>query len=166
MRKEDLTVTKHEPPVLYRYHQFPYVLGMCYRIWNSPAYMNAWGVTNGCYATAVGLVVDDAEPPGPLEARSAWHLKYTPKCVLLRIHDTSLLPGRIGDLPFGVIPFPTSTVEFTVNVSRVDPQWANMQRGLGVNLADSYTIRRTGLQLKVCRNKSGIRLNQKMKFTD
>jgi len=128
--------------------------------------MNAWGVTNGCYATAVGLVVDDAEPPGPLEARSAWHLKYTPKCVLLRIHDTSLLPGRIGDLPFGVIPFPTSTVEFTVNVSRVDPQWANMQRGLGVNLADSYTIRRTGLQLKVCRNKSGIRLNQKMKFTD
>ena len=133
---------------------FLYVDGATYRMWASPPGLSAVGACNGNLATAVGFVPDPREAPEPvgpdgLPETTPWSLAFPPKCILLRLHDQKLLGGRrIGNLPYGIVPWFPRTAVFAVRPEKVNRRWFQLQRMLHHPISDTYQIKRTGFALK------------------
>ena len=133
---------------------FLYVDGATYSMWASPPGLSAVGACNGNLGTAVGFVPDPREAPEPvgpdgLPETTPWSLAFPPKCILLRLHDQKLLGGRrIGNLPYGIVPWFPRTAVFAVRPEKVNRRWFQLQRMLHHPISDTYQIKRTGFALK------------------
>ena len=129
-----------------------FVVGASYRLWSNQRHVAELGACNGNLASAVGFIphADEPEEPVDLGDDAPWDLLYPPQCLLLRLHDVKLLRGqRIGNLPFGVIPWFPETATFSVEPERLDGPWFRTQQAMNHPIATVYTLKRTGFMIKV-----------------
>jgi len=129
-----------------------FVVGASYRLWSNPSHLAELGACNGNLASAVGFIphTDEPEEPADLRDDEPWDLLYPPQCLLLRLHDVKLLRGqRIGNLPFGVVPWFPETSTFSVTPEQLDGPWFRTQTQMGQPIANVYRLKRTGFMIKV-----------------
>jgi len=129
-----------------------FVVGASYRLWSNPSHLAELGACNGNLASAVGFIPHPDEPDKPADLRDdePWDLLCPPQCLLLRLHDVKLLRGqRIGNLPFGVVPWFPETSTFSVTPEQLDGPWFRTQKQMGQPIANVYRLKRTGFMIKV-----------------